>query len=96
MLYRNPTINENNVAIPSFNSIISDTDIHEIYAWPFADAIHSSAASVMGAYQQVNGEYASENPNIINNILEEEMDFRGFVVSDWVCGPEKTRLSGRP
>ncbi|GAB7366379.1 hypothetical protein MBLNU230_g8177t1 [Neophaeotheca triangularis] len=86
-LYRNPVV-ENNVSIPSFNSLISDTDIHEVYGWPFADCIHAGAASVMGAYQQVNGEYASENDRILNEILKEEMDFRGFVTSDW--GSQKT------
>lgn len=48
----------------------------------------------MGAYQQVNGEYASENDNILNTILKEEMDFRGFVVSDWVSGHELYNFGG--
>ncbi|KAI6831235.1 putative glycosyl hydrolase [Hortaea werneckii] len=82
-LFRNPVTNKNNVTIPAFDSIITDHDIHELYMWPFQDAVHAGAGSVMGAYQQVNGEYSCESSDLLNDLLKDELNFPGFVVSDW-------------
>ena len=82
-LYRNPITNDDNVTIPALNSIISDYDLHELYMWPFADTLYAGAGSVMGAYQQVNGQYACENGPLLNGLLKDELNFPGFVVSDW-------------
>ncbi|KAI6812109.1 hypothetical protein KC342_g17407 [Hortaea werneckii] len=82
-LFRNPVTNDANATIPAFDAIITDHDIHELYLWPFQDAVHAGAGSVMGAYQQVNGEHSCESGDLLNDLLKDELNFPGFVVSDW-------------
>lgn len=43
----------------------------------------SNAAAVMCSYNRVNGDYACENKHLLNDILKEDWNFSGFVVSDW-------------
>ena len=63
-----------------------DKTTHEIYLTPFQDAVHAGAAGVMCAYNRVNGSYACENAHILNDLLKGELNFPGFVVSDYVFG----------
>lgn len=37
----------------------------------------------MGSYNRINGTYACENSKAINSLLKGELNFQGFVVSDW-------------
>ncbi|CAO3696576.1 unnamed protein product [Umbelopsis ramanniana] len=60
-----------------------DRTIHEVYAWPFARAVEADVGSVMCSYNQVNGIYGCENEDILNRILRQELNFQGFVQSDW-------------
>lgn len=39
----------------------------------------------MCSYNRVNQTYACENSYILNGILKEELDFQGFIVSDWAA-----------
>ena len=41
------------------------------------------AYSVMCAYNQYNGTYASENKTLLVDILKDEWEFDGVVISDW-------------
>ena len=50
---------------------------------PFADAVRAGTASVMCSYNQLNNSYACENSYALNYLLKNELDFQGFVVSDW-------------
>lgn len=65
------------------SSNIDDKTMHELYAWPFADAVKAGLGSVMCSYQQVNNSYGCQNSKLINGILKDEMGFQGFVMSDW-------------
>ncbi|MCJ1478274.1 hypothetical protein MMC13_006951 [Lambiella insularis] len=67
----------------SYSSNIDDVTLHELYLWPFADAIRAGTGSVMCSYNQVNNSYACENSYLLNHILKNELGFQGFVVSDW-------------
>lgn len=57
--------------------------MHELYLWPFMDGVRAGAASVMCAYNRVNNTYACENDELINGLLKNELEFQGFVLSDW-------------
>lgn len=73
-------------ALPqALSSNIDDRTLHEIYAWPFADAVRAGVASVMCSYNQVNNSYACENSKLLNGVLKDEMGFQGFVMSDWLA-----------
>ena len=50
---------------------------------PFADAVRAGVGSVMCSYQQVNNSYSCQNSHLLNYILKGELDFQGFVMSDW-------------
>jgi beta-glucosidase len=69
--------------IAAVSSNIDDRTLHELYLWPFADAIKAGTTSVMCSYNRVNSTYACENEELLNRILKQELGFRGYVVSDW-------------
>lgn len=67
----------------SYSSNIDDKTMHELYLWPFADAVRAGVASVMCSYNQVNNSYACHNSKMLNGLLKDELGFQGFVMSDW-------------
>ncbi|MCJ1465102.1 hypothetical protein MMC07_003718 [Pseudocyphellaria aurata] len=67
----------------SLSSNIDDITMHELYLWPFADAVRAGVGSVMCSYQQVNNSYACENSYLLNYLLKGELGFQGFIMSDW-------------
>ncbi|KAI9149498.1 putative beta-glucosidase G [Paramyrothecium foliicola] len=69
--------------VHGISSNIDDRTLHELYLWPFADAIRAGTASLMCSYNRVNQTYACENPHLLNDILRKELGFEGYVVSDW-------------
>ncbi|KAM7220704.1 putative beta-glucosidase A [Rhypophila decipiens] len=69
---------------------IDDRTMHELYLWPFADAVRAGVGSVMCSYNKIHGEYACENPWATNYLLKNELNFQGFVMSDW--GAQHTTL----
>ncbi|PYH99804.1 beta-glucosidase [Aspergillus ellipticus CBS 707.79] len=67
----------------SVSSNIDDKTIHELYMWPFQDAVKAGAGSVMCSYNRLNNSYSCQNSKTINGLLKGELGFQGFVVSDW-------------
>jgi beta-glucosidase len=67
----------------SISSNIDDKTMHELYLWPFMDALRAGGASVMCSYNRVNNSDACQNSKVLNGLLKEELGFQGFVVSDW-------------
>ena len=65
------------------SSNVDDRVIHELYLWPFADAVHSNAAAIMCSYNQLNSTWACENDHTINGLLKTKLGFQGYVVSGW-------------
>jgi len=61
----------------------SEIDLHETYLPAFRALVEEGhVASVMGAYNRVNGESASASPRLLQEILRKEWGFKGYVVSD--------------
>ncbi len=68
-----------------FDAAASDRDLRETYLPAFrATVIEGKAASVMCAYNRVNGQPCCENTRLLADILRGEWGFGGYVVSD--CG----------
>ncbi|OJD28861.1 beta-glucosidase g [Diplodia corticola] len=68
----------------SVSSNVDDRTIHELYVWPFANAVRAGVASIMCSYQRINGSYACQNSKTLNGILKTELGFQGYVMSDWM------------
>ncbi|KAK7715168.1 hypothetical protein SLS64_003865 [Diaporthe eres] len=76
--YRNPDGN-----VSSVSSNIDDKTIHELYLWPFQDAVKAGTGNIMSSYNKVNNSWACDNSYTQNGLLKTELGFQGFVVSDW-------------
>jgi beta-glucosidase-like glycosyl hydrolase len=67
----------------TLSSNVDDKTMHELYLWPFADAVRAGVGSVMCSYNQINNSYGCQNAKLLNNLLKDELGFQGFVMSDW-------------
>jgi beta-glucosidase len=68
-----------------FDAIADGRDIRETYLPAFEASVREAkAASVMGAYNRINGEPCCASPTLLERILRQEWGFDGYVVSD--CG----------
>lgn len=63
--------------LPSSSSNLDDRTMHELYLWPFADAVRAGTASVMCSYQQINNSYGCQNSYTLNYLLKNELGFQG-------------------
>lgn len=64
--------------------------LHEVYFPHFKKCVEAGVASLMSAYNKVNGEYCGHNEYLLNNVLRKQWDFKGFVTSDWLWGIYET------
>ncbi|KAL2826889.1 glycosyl hydrolase family 3 N terminal domain-containing protein [Aspergillus cavernicola] len=62
---------------------VDDKTLHELYLWPFADAVRAGVGAVMCSYQQINNSYGCQNSHLLNKLLKAELGYQGFVMSDW-------------
>ena len=66
------------------NDVIDERTLRELYLPAFEAAIvEGHSASLMGAYNKVNGAYCCENDVLLNQILKGDWKFAGFVTSDF-------------
>ncbi|KAB8076562.1 glycosyl hydrolase family 3 N terminal domain-containing protein [Aspergillus leporis] len=79
---RNPeTVAGLNIASASSN--IDDKTMHELYLWPFQDAVRAGSVSIMCSYQRINNSYGCQNSKTLNGLLKTELGFQGYVMTDW-------------
>jgi beta-glucosidase len=64
-------------------TVISPSLLHNIYLPPFHAAVDAGAATLMTAFNDVNGVPCSANAHLLRDVLRTDWGFRGFVVSDW-------------
>ncbi|KAJ5832382.1 hypothetical protein N7474_000693 [Penicillium riverlandense] len=67
----------------TISSNIDDRTLHELYLWPFVNAVKANVASAMCSYNKFNGKWACESDDLLNGIMKTELGFRGYIMSDW-------------
>ena len=65
--------------------------LHEVYLPHFKRAVDEGVASVMSAYNSLNGEWCGQNFELLTGILKEQWGFQGFVVTDFIFGMRDAR-----
>ena len=66
-----------------FDARPTERDLYETYLPAFQALVQdANVASVMGAYNRVNGESASASQRLLIDILRKDWGFKGYVVSD--------------
>lgn len=58
----------------------------EVFLPHFKVCIDNGAAAVMSAYNLYQGTHCGQNGYLLNNLLKNEWDFDGFVISDFIWG----------
>ncbi|KAI9702205.1 MAG: hypothetical protein M1820_006287 [Bogoriella megaspora] len=66
-----------------YSANLDDKTMHELYLWPFADAVRAGTASIMCVYNFANNSYGCQNSHTLNYLLKGELGFQGLVMSDW-------------
>ena len=62
---------------------ISEHTLRQYYLPPFHAAVEAGVASLMSAFNSLNGVPSSANPFTLKQVLRKEWGSRGVVVSDW-------------
>jgi beta-glucosidase len=62
---------------------IPENELRNVYLPPFKAAAEAGAATFMSSFSDLNGVPASGNEWLMKQVLREEWNYQGFVVSDW-------------
>ncbi len=65
---------------------VDERALHEVYLPHFERVAAEGVASVMSAYNSVNGEWCGQNQHLLTDILRDEWGWDGFVSSDFIFG----------
>ena len=69
-------------------ALVSRNELRNVFLPPFKACIEAGAATLMSAFNSVNGVPATGNQSLLRDILKTEWRFPGFVISDWGSVPE--------
>ena len=75
------------------DAIVDQRTLREIYLPAFEKAVKQTQPwTIMCSYNKVNGTYAAEHKQLLDDILVNEWGFEGIVVTDW--GANNDRVEG--
>lgn len=63
---------------------IPRAEMYDTYLPPFRAAVEAGSASLMAAFNALNGEPSTANAWLLTDVLRSQWGFDGFVTSDWV------------
>ena len=72
-----------NFFIDQGNANLSEEDLRKTQLEPFRVAVAADVKSIMVGLNKLNGEKIVFNRYLITDVLKEELNFKGFVFSDW-------------
>jgi len=64
---------------------MSEIRLRQVYLPPYKAAVEAGAATIMSAFNALNGVPATANPFLMQKVLRDEWGFNGFVVSDYTA-----------
>ena len=62
---------------------VDEAAVRSLHLPPYQAAIEAGAMSVMASFSSWNGTKMHAHEELLNDVLKGELDFKGFVVSDW-------------
>ncbi len=65
------------------STYIPERQLRDIFLPPYKAIVKAGAATIMSAFNDINGVPASGNEFTLKKVLREEWGFKGYVVSDW-------------
>lgn len=80
---RSLTVSDDGSIVEAISSNVDDRTLHELYLWPFGNAVKAGTSTVMCSYNRLNGSYACANSDLLTKVLKDELAFPGYVLSDW-------------
>jgi beta-glucosidase len=77
-------LNDQETGRNTLDAVLNRRALRETDLLAFQIAIGMShPAGVMCSYNRVNGDYACENEDFLNQVLKQDWNFKGWVLSDW-------------
>ena len=64
-------------------ALIPERELRDIYLKPFEASVDAGVATIMTAFNEIDGIPASGHKYLLKDVLRGEWGFDGFVVSDW-------------
>ncbi len=65
------------------NTKISQEEIQKYLLPPYVEQVKLGVQTIMPSYSSINGVKMHQHSNLINDVLKEELKFKGFIVTDW-------------
>lgn len=66
------------------DTIVDERTLHELYFKAFSAAIkEGNSYALMGAYNKLNGEFCCTSKKLLNEIVREQWNYDGTIISDW-------------
>lgn len=77
----------------SIDVVVDERTLREIYLTAFEIAVKEGRTkAIMSSYNRLNGEYTNEHQHLMNDILRDEWEYDGVVISEW--GGSNERVKG--
>jgi beta-glucosidase len=64
---------------------MSMSRLHQVYLPPYKASVQAGAATIMSAFNALNGVPSTANPYLLKDVLRDQWGFDGFVVSDYTA-----------